>query len=166
MKLKKSNFNSFNESFTAFCTFKKLLDLGRFDGGNFSQNSTSLHMFGQISIARSATDLLSTHLVAQKKRGYLLVPVTLSKSSLFAGLSWRICHIPFRVALILHEVDSTAVFNAPWRCVKNNCQCWSAVVIHVHCGSSWVYQRISNLLQVHPLKLGTFCSDLILTEIH
>ena len=59
-RLKKSNFNNFNEPFTASCTFKKLLDLGRLDGGNFSQNYTSLQMLGQVSITQSANPLSCT----------------------------------------------------------------------------------------------------------
>ena len=99
-------------SLTAFCTFKKLFDLGCFEDGNFSQNSTNLHIFGQISMAWSATDLLSAHLVAQKGIFYftcnyfiILMP------------SWAILkNLPtsFRVSLMFNVVDSIAVLKAPW----------------------------------------------------
>ena len=117
-----NNFNRFFDSFSkslSGCGFEPSCSHLKFrfcacleqgvawHSGNYSVNS----LWNAYVIWKE--HFLLTHLVEQKKSGYLLVPVTLSKSSLLPGLLWWICHILFSVCLIFQEIDWTAVFNGP-----------------------------------------------------
>ena len=115
IKLKHDVFASDKGSVTAFLTLSKLWYDGYLYFGNLFRNSMIPCIMIQIFSNRSATNLLSTQLVAQKCMFEL---VTTSKPSCRTGESCSKWNPPVRVSFIPQDVVSTPDRIAPltdWR---------------------------------------------------